>query len=429
MGAFRRGLMVLGMLAAFVVVLALPAVPLGPAPEATPESAAPAGEAEPAADTGDAGQAGDAGDAGPYFAVWVSYLEWQGVDFSAPEAFAADVGAMLDNIAGMGANVVIAQVRPFGDALYPSELYPFSHLCTGAQGGDPGFDPLAILVEEAHARDLELEAWVNPYRLQSGGTPSVLAADSLVNTRPDWVKTVDGGLYLDPADPDVRDYIAAGVGELCQKYQIDGVHFDDYFYPTTDPDFDADDYAAYRAGGGTLPLEDWRRSNVDALVALCWQTAHEGGVRFGIAPQGDPDVNYAAQYSDTARWLAQAGYVDYLMPQLYWGLDYEKEGDASHSLTELAGRWLAMERRADVALYFGLGAYRIGDGDGGDRAGPGTEWQSGGALAAQARALTALGGQGIGVYRYDSLFGNTLWPTLAAQETAGLRAWGMEQVA
>ena len=420
MGAFRRGLTVLGVLAAFVLVLVLPAVPLGPAPEATPESAATPSAIPSAAPAGDAG---DTGDTGTYFAVWVSYLEWQGVDFSSADAFAADIAPMLDNIAAMGANVVLAQVRPFGDALYPSELYPFSHLCTGAQGGDPGFDPLAILVTQAHARGLELEAWVNPYRLQSGGTPSVLAADSLANTRPDWVKTVDGGLYLDPADPDVREYIAAGVGELCQKYQIDGVHFDDYFYPTTDPDFDAADYAAYCAGGGTLPLEDWRRHNVDELVALCYKTAHEYGVRFGVAPQGDPDVNYAAQYSDTARWLAEAGYVDYLMPQLYWGLDYEKDGDTSHSLTELAGRWLAMERRADVALYFGLGAYRIGDGDGGDRAGPGTEWQSGGALAAQADELARRGGQGIGLYRYDSLFGNTLWPTLAAQEVAGLRAW------
>ena len=424
MRVFRRGMAVLGALGALVLLLALPALPLGPggAPVAcaTPETAA----ATPAPSAGDDG-GGDAGRSAPYFAVWVSYLEWQHVDFSSPEAFAADVGAMLDNIAGLGANVVLAHVRPFGDALYPSEWYPFSHLCTGVQGGDPGFDPLALLVDAAHDRGLELEAWINPYRLQSGGTPSGLAAGSPANTHPDWVKAVDGGLYLDPANPDVRAYIAAGVGELCQNYPIDGVHFDDYFYPTIDPGFDAADYAAYCQGtAAPLSLEDWRRGNVDALVALCWQTAHGYGVRFGIAPQGDPQVNYAAQYSDTARWLAQAGYVDYLMPQLYWGLDYTKDGDDAHSLAALAGQWLAMERRGDVALYFGLGAYRIGDGDGGDRAGPGTEWQSGGALAAQAKALAALGGQGIGVYRYDSLFANALWPTLAAQEAAGLRAWG-----
>lgn len=407
---------VLGAVALFCLMLVLPALPLWPvpAPAATPETAAtPAPTlvttAAPAAHTDE------------YRAVWVSYLEWQHTDFSSQEAFAAEVGTMLDNIANLGANVVLAQVRPFGDALYPSDLYPFSHLCTGVQGKDPGFDPLAVLVQAAHDRGLELEAWVNPYRLQSGGTPEALCAENLANTHPDWVRSVESGLYLDPANPEVRDYIAAGVGELCQNYDIDGVHFDDYFYPTTAADFDADTYAAYCDEGGTLALGDWRRQNVDDLVALCYRTAHEYGVRFGIAPQGDPDSNYQNQYSDAPRWLREAGFVDYLMPQLYWGLDYEKDGDASHSLTELAGAWLALDRRAEVALYFGLGAYRIGEGDGGDRSGPGTEWQSGKALAAQADALAGLGGQGIGLYRYDSLFSNTLWPTLAAQEAEALR--------
>lgn len=413
---------VLAVLAMLCLMLILPAVPLGDLPgnTATPETAptavpspAPVPTASPAAEP--------AAQTGEYRAVWVSYLEWQSVDFSHEETFAADVAAMLDNIADLGANVVLAHVRPFGDALYPSAYYPFSHLCTGTQGQDPGFDPLALLVQAAHDRGLELEAWVNPYRLQSGGMPETLADTNLANTNPDWVKPVDGGLYLDPANPDVRAYIAAGVEELCQNYDIDGVHFDDYFYPATDTAFDEAEYAAYCEGGGELPLADWRRQNVDELVALCYATAHEYGVRFGIAPQGDPDSNYQNQYSDAARWLAEEGFVDYLMPQLYWGLDYTKSGDTSHSLTELAGRWLAMERREDVALYFGLGAYRIGEGDGGDVSGPGTEWQSGGALAAQADALAELGGQGIGLYRYDSLFGNTLWPTLATQEVEALR--------
>lgn len=413
----QRWAAILGAAALFCLMLVLPALPLGSLPGSlsTPETAAPALTPAPTASP-----APDA-ETTEYRAVWVSYLEWQGVDFSSESAFAADVGEMLDNIAAMGANVVLAHVRPFGDALYPSALYPFSHLCTGTQGRDPGFDPLAVLVQAAHDRGLELEAWINPYRLQSGGTPSALADTSPANTHPDWVKSVDGGLYLDPANPEVRDYIAAGIEELCRNYDIEGVHFDDYFYPTTAAEFDADDYAAYCEGGGTLALEDWRRENVDALVSLCYRTAHESGVRFGIAPQGDLNSNYNSQYSDAARWLREAGFVDYLMPQLYWGLDYKKDGDASHSLTALAAQWLALERRDEVALYFGLGAYRIGEGDGGDRSGPGTEWQSGGALAAQAGELARRGGQGIGLYRYDSLFNNTLWPTLAAQEVEALR--------
>ena len=111
--------------------------------------------------------------AAPYRAVWVSYLEWEQVDFSSAEAFTQAIGTMLDNIQSIGATVVLAQVRPFGDALYPSDYFPFSHLCTGTQGQDPGFDPLALLVDAAHARDLQLEAWVNPYRIQAGQTPAL----------------------------------------------------------------------------------------------------------------------------------------------------------------------------------------------------------------------------------------------------------------
>lgn len=112
--------------------------------------------------------------AAPYRAVWVSYLEWEQVDFSSAEAFTQAIGTMLDNIQSIGATVVLAQVRPFGDALYPSGYFPFSHLCTGTQGQDPGFDPLALLVDAAHARDLQLEAWVNPYRHPGRADPGAV---------------------------------------------------------------------------------------------------------------------------------------------------------------------------------------------------------------------------------------------------------------
>lgn len=354
----------------------------------------------------------------PYRAVWISYLEWQQVDFSSASAFCADIDAMLTDIASLGATVVLAQVRPFGDALYPSDYYPFSHLCTGVQGQDPGFDPLALLVESAHARGLQLEAWVNPYRLQSGSFP-VLCAKSPAMRHPEWTKTTSDGLYLDPANAEVRAYIAAAVAELCQNYVLDGIHFDDYFYPTTDLSFDAEDYAAVSTA---LALDDWRRQNVNELMALCCQTAHQYGVRFGAAPLGDPDRCYDTQYSDATLWLAQGGYVDYLMPQLYWGIHYVKNGHDAHSLPQLAARWAALPRAEDVALYIGLGAYRIGDGDGSDTGG---EWQTTHALADQLTLLEGLGLPGYGLYRYDSLFRNTDYPALAAAECRAIAAlWG-----
>ena len=354
--------------------------------------------------------------AAPYRAVWVSYLEWQQVDFSSAGAFAADVGRMFDNIAALGATVVLAQVRPFGDALYPSAYYPFSHLCTGVQGQDPGFDPLALLVQAAHERGLELEAWVNPYRLQAGGAPA-LCSESPAVRHPEWVRATADGLYLNPADPQVRAFLAAAVEELCAGYDIDGVHFDDYFYPTTDPAFDEVDYAA---AGTTLPLADWRRQNVDALMAACYQAAHAYGVRFGAAPLADLELCREGQYSDAARWLAQGGYVDYLMPQFYWGLNYEQNGSGAHALGTLAAQWAALPRAEGVALYGGLGAYRIGAGDG--TSGPEGEWSGGRALADQLEALAGLGYGGAGLYRYASLWANPGWPELAGQEAAAVAA-------
>ena len=374
------------------------------APAATP---VPTATAEPTA-------------AAPYRAVWVSYLEWQQVDFSTPETFSGDIAVILDNIRNLGATVVLAQVRPFGDALYPSSYYPFSHLCTGQQGRDPGYDPLALLVQAAHDRGLALEAWVNPYRIQAGLTPALCGA-SPAKLHPDWVKYTDTGAYLDPANTAVRQYIADAVGELCANYDVDGIHFDDYFYPTTDPAFDAADYAA---SGTALTRDDWRRENVNALVELCHATAQRYGVRFGVAPVGDPEQNYALQYSDAARWLRQ-GTVDYLMPQLYWGQEYVKDGDTSHSLARLAGAWAALPRAAGVRLYAGLGAYRIGAGDGSDA---GSEWVSGRALADQLNLLDRLGMQGAGLYRYASLFDASDYAGLAAAEVDAVRqVWQIDQ--
>lgn len=214
-------------------------VMLGRGQTASASSVPPMDEAEPNA----------ALPTGEWRAVWVSYLEWAGMDFSSEEAFRAGAAALMDNCLSIGLNTVIAQVRPFGDALYRSTLFPWSHLCTGEQGQDPGFDPLDVLITEAHSRGLSLEAWVNPYRLRSSAKmPPALAENSLVNVHPEWVCAVGEGLYLNPAIPEAADYVVQGVAELVQNYAVDGIHFDDYFYPTTDAALDAAQFAASGAG-------------------------------------------------------------------------------------------------------------------------------------------------------------------------------------
>lgn len=392
----------------------------GCAPAAAPGSSAPLPGSS--ADVQPAPAAKPSGE--EYRAVWISYLEWQSADFSSEDAFRAQMGSWFDQYAAMGLNTVLAQVRPFGDALYPSAIFPWSSVCTGTQGLDPGFDPLAVLVEEAHARGLRLEAWLNPYRLALNDTvPGAFSADNLAAVHPEWVKQAAGGQYLDPSRQDVRDCIAAGVQEILDGYAVDGIHLDDYFYPTTDEAFDAAEYAA---ADTDLSLEDWRRDNVNALVRQLYQLVHAGGrtagaVPLGISPQGNNDNNYAQQYSDAALWLSTPGYIDYAMPQVYWGYGYTTgSGSTRFAFENITAEWLALPRAEGVALYFGLGAYRIGDGDGGNYDHAQDQWQTGHNLADMVTTLRGAGADGFGLYRSDFLLRSAAWPQLAQAECAAL---------
>ena len=397
-----------GSVSAALMYYLLRSIPAGnnaepaPSPQAAPNPALPSGE---------------------WRAVWVSYLEFAEMDFSSESAFRADAAALMDNCLSLGLNTVIAQVRPFGDALYRSSLFPWSHLCTGVQGQDPGFDPLDVLLTEAHARGLSLEAWVNPYRLRSSvSMPPAIAENSLLNTHPEWVCTVNEGAYLNPAIPEAADYVVQGVAELLQNYPVDGIHFDDYFYPTTDAAVDAVQFAA----SGAADLAAWRRQNVTALVAKVYRTvkAADPTLRFGISPQGNPDNDLTEQYSDVTSWLTAEGedaVVDYLCPQVYWGYGYQlQSGSTRFAFENIVPEWLGMARAGDVALYFGLGAYRIGDGDGGNYDHAQDQWQTGRNLADMVTTLRGAGADGFGLYRSDFLLRNSAWPQLAQAECAAL---------
>ena len=361
---------------------------------------------------------------GEYRAAWISYIELQGMDYTSAEAFRASAATMMDHCAALGLNTVIVQVRPFGDALYPSALFPWSHLCTGVQGQDPGFDPLDTLIAEAHSRGLSLEGWINPYRLRgSASQPAQLCPASLASTHPEWVVTVADGVYLNPAIPEAAAYVVDGVAELVSRYAVDGVHFDDYFYPTTDPSIDAAQFAA----SGAQDLEAWRRQNVTALVKAAHDAvkAQDPTLRFGVSPQGNPDNDVHQQYSDVYSWLAAEGedaVVDYLCPQLYWGYGYTLSGGSERfAYPNILAEWLAMPR-GSAALYIGLGAYRIGDGDGGANPDSTAQWSTGQALARQVAELRAQGAGGYALYRYGSLFANSAWPQLAQAECQALQA-------
>ena len=346
-------------------------------------------------------------------AMWISFFEWEQADLSSAETMRAWAASTLDGCQGMGLNTVIVVVRPFGDAFYKSDLFPWSHYLTGTQGQDPGYDPLAIFIEEAHARGLRLEAWLNPYRIKSSSLgPAQLAENNPALLHPETVRDVGGNLWYDPGLPEVRQLVARGVQEIVENYDVDGIHLDDYFYPEFSPEqkeasldklFDAKTFVEYGSG---YVLADWRRNNVNTLVADVYQRIKQvnPAVSFGISPQGNNENNYAMQYSDVKYWMTNPGYVDYVMPQLYWGFNYQtKSGRDTYAFANISGEWATCQRIDSVRLFAGLGAYRIGVGDGSSA--DQSEWSNGHNLADMVTHLrTVEGYSGFAFFRYEFLF-------------------------
>ncbi|MBR5521709.1 MAG: family 10 glycosylhydrolase [Oscillospiraceae bacterium] len=350
--------------------------------------------------------------------IWISYIELQDVDFSTKDTFTADISEMFSNAKDMGLNTVIVHTRSFGDSFYPSAFFPYSHIMTGTQGTDPGYDPLEIMVKLAHDTGLRIEAWINPYRVKLYNHPQQLSGDNPAQNSALTV-TTDSGIFYNPALQEVRDLVTEGVVEIVKNYDVDGIHFDDYFYPSTDEHIDARQYAAYTGG---LSLDDWRRENVNQLIRQVYTAIKQidEDIVFGISPQGNDDNNYTMQYSDVGLWLREEGYCDYIMPQLYWGFDYRTKGGSDrYAFKTLSYNWSQYEKHPDVKLFIGLGAYRIATGDGGSN--DQSEWYCGSNMAKMIQVIKAnpnLGGYAL--YSYNSLYNANDFPQIQQSEISAI---------
>ena len=273
-------------------------------------------------------------------------------------------------------NTVILQVRPCADAMYPSKYYPWSQYATGKAGENPGFDPLEYAVEAAHDRGLSIQAWVNPYRITLNSTKiSKLPANSIARK---WanskgsakrnVLSVNGALYFNPASSQVRQLVTNGVKELVQNYDIDGVHMDDYFYPSLGVSnvkgFDYKEYTAYikrcaKNKTSAMSLVNWRRENVNKMVRKAYKAVKsvDENCVFGISPAGNLENLYAknAYFSDVKKWMKSSKYIDYICPQLYWSFTQK-----SAPYKTMVQKWEAIPRSNSVNLYIGLAGYRAG---------------------------------------------------------------------
>jgi uncharacterized lipoprotein YddW (UPF0748 family) len=282
----------------------------------------------------------------------------------------AEYVKILDSAVKRNLNAVFVQVRPASDALYRSSLEPWSQYLTGTAGKDPGWDPLPFLIDEAHKRNLEFHAWFNPYRAAYDADISKLPANHPARQHRDWTVKYGGLLFYNPGLPQVRDHVTKVITDVVTRYDIDGVHFDDYFYPYPGEGGKFNDSAAFAKYGKGEKLADWRRENVNTLVAQVDKAVHDTKkyVKFGISPFGiwrnksdDPSGSntsgmsaYDSIYADARAWI-KSGTVDYVLPQLYWPRGFKVAGYKA-----LTSWWADAVKGSGVQLYIGQALYQVG---------------------------------------------------------------------
>lgn len=304
--------------------------------------------------------------------VWVSYAE---IDTMLQGDFKVEFDTALQNCKAKGITDMFVHLIPFCDSYYRSELFPLR-----ASAATSDFDILEYMISLCHQSGIKFHAWINPYRVRT--------ADSEISLLPDnspakqWLSDQDtdndinvslmGGIYLNPASIEVRALIIDGIREIIDHYAVDGIHFDDYFYPTTDIAFDEQSYNGYcNTTQKPLSLYDWRRSNVNALISGAYTAIKfkNKDIIFSISPSASIDENYNTHYADVTLWCDNAC-VDYIIPQLYFGFDYP---DNNFKFDNLLSDWQKQINGTDAKLLIGLAAYKIGAQNEPDKA----EWTNG----------------------------------------------------
>lgn len=296
--------------------------------------------------------------------VWVSYMElsMENESSKTQKAFEDKFTEIAEKSRESGFNTLIVQIRPFCDALYKSSYFPWSHILTGTQGKNPQYDALQIMCDICKENNLKIHAWINPYRVSSNETPKKLSGNNpYIKNSEIGIKT-DNGIFLDPSNETAQQLISDGVKEIAENYDVNGIQFDDYFYPTEDESFDKKQYEAYIEKYGkenSMSLDNWRMQNVNTLICKVYRTIKsvDSSVEFGISPQGNIGNNDGL-YADVKSWCTCKGFADYICPQIYFSLE-----NPALTFEDCLNSWTSLDFDENVKLYVGLGGYKAGNGE------------------------------------------------------------------
>lgn len=289
-------------------------------------------------------------------ARWISYLEYSDIMLNKSEQDFTDyIIKMLGNAKSEDINTIYFHARAFGDSYYKSELFPQGTFL------NQDYDPLKIIITEAHKLDISVHAWVNPLRCQTA-EEFVSISDNFTTKKwfnefqGTYICNVDGRMWLNPAYDDVKNLIADGILEIIQNYDVDGIHIDDYFYPTTDENFDKSAFS----DSGQDNLNQWRIDNINRLVSEIYSEIknYDSEILFGISPQGNIDIDYNSQFADVKTWCSSSGYCDYIVPQIYFGFQND-----TCPFEKTFHQWYDMTENSDISLVIGLAVYKEGKED------------------------------------------------------------------
>lgn len=340
-------------------------------------------------------------------AIWISCYDYTSAAGKTKNQYKAITDKMFKTIKGNGFNTAFVHLRANSDAFYKSDIFPYSSFIAGKEGAALAFDPFAVLLESAKANGISVHGWINPFRVNTKNDVSVLSAENPAKKILDSgnaegrVCVLANGIYYNPAHTENHKLILDGVREIISKYDVDGIHIDDYFYPSTSEEIDKTQYSAYKSAGGTLSLSKWRIANVNAFVSSLYSAvkAADSSLVVSISPSGQIDKTLNEAYADCRTWLKQSGYADIIIPQIYFGFEHQTQG-----FEKLLKQWASLPRHSGVKLMCGIPAYKCAKAD--DYAGTGkNEWtQNTDVIARQLKSVRANKNySGFAVFSYADL--------------------------